>query len=128
MGAPNVVRGGSQTGNIAAQDLVQERLCDALVSDYYYPALMQAAFHLVDEEVMDLPQAWAMISTRPAEILRLPDRGVIDYGRRADLAVVNAETRAVEATICEGRIAHLAGEAAHRFLSADSSEIRLAAE
>jgi alpha-D-ribose 1-methylphosphonate 5-triphosphate diphosphatase len=69
-----------------------------------------------------------MISTRPAEILRLPDRGVIDYGRRADLAVVNAETRVVEATICEGRIAHLAGEAAQRFLSAGNDEIRLAAE
>ncbi|WP_420327816.1 alpha-D-ribose 1-methylphosphonate 5-triphosphate diphosphatase [Mameliella sp.] len=128
MGAPNVVRGGSQSGNIAAQDLVRERLCDALVSDYYYPALVQAAFLLVDEEMLDLPQAWAMISSRPAEILRLPDRGVIDYGRRADLAVVNAVTRVVEATFCEGRITHLAGEAAQRFLSAGNTEARLAAE
>ena len=128
MGAPNVVRGGSQSGNIAAQDLVRERLCDALVSDYYYPALVQAAFLLVDEEMLDLPQAWAMISSRPAEILRLPDRGVIDYGRRADLAVVNAVTRVVEATFCESRITHLAGEAAQRFLSAGNTEARLAAE
>ncbi len=37
MGAPNVVRGGSQSGNIAAEDLVKLGLCDALVSDYYYP-------------------------------------------------------------------------------------------
>ncbi|WP_323769483.1 alpha-D-ribose 1-methylphosphonate 5-triphosphate diphosphatase [Antarctobacter sp.] len=127
MGAPNVVRGGSQSGNIAARDLIEERLCDALVSDYYYPALMQAAFRLVDDGVADLPRAWAMISTHPADILRMPDRGRIDYGRRADLAVVNVRTRAVEATICGGRITHLAGEAAHRFLGAGRN-LRLAAE
>ncbi|MBV7394686.1 alpha-D-ribose 1-methylphosphonate 5-triphosphate diphosphatase [Mameliella sediminis] len=127
MGAPNVVRGGSQSGNISAQKLIEERLCDALVSDYYYPAMMQAAFHLVDQGVLDLPRAWAMISTRPSEILRMPDRGVIDYGRRADLVVVNPATRVVEATLCAGRITHLAGEAAHRFLGA-SGGLRLAAE
>lgn len=127
MGAPNVVRGGSQSGNIAAQALIEAQLCDALVSDYYYPALLQAAFRLVEDGLMDLPRAWAMISSRPAEILRLPDRGVIDYGRRADLVVVNAETHAVEATLCAGRITHLAGEAAHRFLGARRG-VRLAAE
>ncbi len=127
MGAPNVVRGGSQSGNIAAQTLIEERLCDALVSDYYYPALVQAAFYLVDRGVTDLPRAWAMISSRPAEILRLPDRGVIDYGRRADLVVVNADSQAVEATISGGRIAHLAGEAVHRFLGVRGGS-RLAAE
>ncbi len=116
MGAPNVVRGGSQSGNIAAIDLIREGLCDALVSDYYYPALLQAAFHLVDHKVMDLPKAWAMISTKPAEILRLSDRGKIDYGKRADLVVINKETRAVEATISGGRLTYLAGQAAHRFL------------
>lgn len=127
MGAPNVVRGGSQSGNIAAQDLIEERLCDALVSDYYYPALMQSAFRLVDDKIMDLPRAWGMISSKPAEILRLPDRGKIDYGRRADLVVLNARTRAIEATLCGGRITHLAGEAAQRFLNAGNA-IRLAAE
>jgi alpha-D-ribose 1-methylphosphonate 5-triphosphate diphosphatase len=127
MGAPNVVRGGSQSGNIAAMDLVQERLCDALVSDYYYPSLMQAAFRLVDEGICALPQAWAMISENAASVLRLTDRGVIDYGRRADLVVINQHTRAVEATICAGRITHLAGGAAERFLGAGSAA-RLAAE
>ncbi len=127
MGAPNVVRGGSQSGNIAAADLVRAKLCDALVSDYYYPALMQAAFRLADDGLATLPRAWAMISTRPAEILRLPDRGEIDYGKRADLVVVNATTRAVEATICAGRITHLTGEAAARFLGA-RPDLALAAE
>ncbi len=116
MGAPNVVRGGSQSGNVSALHLVRARRCDALVSDYYYPALSQAAFRLVDEGVMPLPRAWDLISKNPAEILRLPDRGRIDYGRRADLTVIHAETRQVEATFSAGRLAYLGGGAAERFL------------
>ncbi|MDF1855546.1 alpha-D-ribose 1-methylphosphonate 5-triphosphate diphosphatase [Pseudooceanicola sp.] len=118
MGAPNVVRGGSQAGNIAALDLIGDGLCTALVSDYYYPALAQAAFRLVDDRVLDLPAAWAMISSTPAEILRLPDRGHLAPGSRADLVVINKATRAIEATIAGGRITHLAGEAAQRFFDA----------
>ena len=127
MGAPNVVRGGSQSGNIAATDLIAAGLCDALVSDYYYPALVQAVWKLVDTGLKTLPEAWAMISTRPAEILRLPDRGVIAQGKRADLTIVNAATRRVEATIAGGRLAYLAGEAGRRFLAAPEA-LQLAAE
>ncbi|MGO4855166.1 alpha-D-ribose 1-methylphosphonate 5-triphosphate diphosphatase [Phaeovulum sp. W22_SRMD_FR3] len=127
MGAPNVVRGGSQSGNIAATDLIAAGLCDALVSDYYYPALVQAAFRLVDLRLKTLAEAWAMISTRPAEILRLADRGHLGYGMRADVTVVNAETRSVEATISGGRLTYLAGEAGRRFLGADAG-LQLAAE
>lgn len=115
MGAPNVVRGGSQSGNIAAEELIRAGLCDALVSDYYYPALHQAAFALADQGLLPLAAAWELVSTRPAEILRLPDRGRLAPGLRADMVVINEETRAIEATICGGRITHLAGEAAHRF-------------
>ena len=115
MGAPNVVRGGSQSGNIAAVELIRAGLCDALVSDYYYPALHQAAFALADSGLLPLPAAWDMISARPAEILRLPDRGRLQPGLRADMVVINQQTRAIEATISGGRITHLAGEAAHRF-------------
>jgi alpha-D-ribose 1-methylphosphonate 5-triphosphate diphosphatase len=118
MGAPNVVRGGSQAGNVAARDLIREGLCDALVSDFHIPALPLAAWALVDQGLASLPRAWAMISTKPAEILRLPDRGRLDPGLRADMVIVNAETREVEATISEGRLAFLAGEAGRRFLAA----------
>lgn len=127
MGAPNVVRGGSQSGNIAAQQLIRYGLCDALVSDYYYPALTQAAFRLMDDGIRTLPEAWAMISSNPADILGLFDRGRIDYGKRADLTVIHQETRRVEATISGGRITYLAGEAAHRFTRM-GSPIPLAAE
>ncbi|AMY69414.1 alpha-D-ribose 1-methylphosphonate 5-triphosphate diphosphatase [Frigidibacter mobilis] len=127
MGAPNVVRGGSQAGNIAATDLIASGLCDALVSDYYYPALAQAVWTLVDRGLASLPKAWAMISARPAEIMRMPDRGVLDFGRRADVTVVNAATRQVEATISGGRLTYLAGEAGRRFM-AGQQPLRMAAE
>lgn len=129
MGAPNVVRGGSQAGNASAMDMIRAGRCDALVSDYYLPALAGAVWRLVDEGVMDLPQAWAMISTRPAEILQLRDRGRLDPGMRADLVVVNQATREVEATIAGGRLAWLAGEAGRRFLArSEVVEARLGVE
>jgi len=117
MGAPNVVRGKSQAGNVSALDLISDGHCDVLVSDYYLPALAMAAFSLVERGVMDLPRAWAMISSKPAEILRLPDRGRLDPGMRADLVVVNAETKMVEATIANGRLSYLSGEAGRRFMA-----------
>lgn len=117
LGAPNVVRGGSQSGNVSALDMIGQGLCDALVSDYYYPALAHAVWRLVDDGVMTLPRAWAMISEKPAAILRLPDRGRLDFGRRADLCVIDARTRTIEMTVAGGRLTYLAGEAARRLAS-----------
>lgn len=114
MGAPNVVRGGSQTGNIAAEDLIADGLVDALMSDYYYPALAQSAFALVARGHCSLPQAWAMISAAPARIMGLSDRGHLGQGARADIAVVNAQTHRVEMTLCAGCVAHLSGDLARR--------------
>ena len=76
-----------------------------------------AAFALVERGVLDLAKAWAMISANPAEILRMPDRGRLEPGMRADLVVVNAETKAVEATIAGGRLSYLSGEAGRRFMA-----------
>jgi alpha-D-ribose 1-methylphosphonate 5-triphosphate diphosphatase len=127
MGAPNVVRGKSQASNISASDLVAEGLCDALVSDYHLPALALAAWALVERGLTNLPKAWAMISTNPAEIMRMPDRGRLDPGMRADLVVLNADTKQIEATLCGGRLAYLAGEAGRRFMSVPQA-LRMAAE
>jgi alpha-D-ribose 1-methylphosphonate 5-triphosphate diphosphatase len=127
MGAPNVVRGGSDSGNVPAIQLIRDRLVSALVSDNAYTSLARAAFELVQEGILTLPRAWALISANPAQIMRLPDRGVIDYGKRADLVVVNKATHTVEATIARGRLSYVSGEAAHRFVDADQP-IRMAAE
>lgn len=127
MGAPNVVRGGSQSGGVPAVQMIRDRLVTALVSDYFYPSLARAAFHLVESNLLSLPRAWALISTNPAHILRLHDRGMIDYGKRADLVVINKATQAVEATIANGCLSHLSGEAARRFMQQDQP-MQMAAE
>ncbi len=114
MGAPNVVRGGSQSGNISAMDLIKERLCAALVSDYHYPTLHKAAFFLVDQKGVDLPYAWRMISTTPAQIMELEDRGTLSAGYRADVVIIHEETRLIEGTIAGGRWSFLAAGLAQR--------------
>ncbi|MGP9788856.1 alpha-D-ribose 1-methylphosphonate 5-triphosphate diphosphatase [Roseinatronobacter sp. NSM] len=118
MGAPNIVRGGSQSGNIAAMDLVEDGLCDALISDYYIPALAQAAWTIADARALSFAHAWEMISTRPAAIMGLGDRGRLCPGQRADLVVMNPNTRRIEATIANGKITYASAEAARRFVTA----------
>ncbi|MGC9368801.1 MAG: alpha-D-ribose 1-methylphosphonate 5-triphosphate diphosphatase [Paracoccaceae bacterium] len=114
LGAPNVVRGGSHSGKVSAADLVAQGCCDALVSDYHYPAPRQAALALADE--IGLVEAWALVSSRPAQVLGLTDRGTLAPGQRADLVILERETGRVGATISGGRIAYLADTAAERFL------------
>lgn len=116
LGAPNVVRGASHAGNIAASELVANGLCDALASDYHYPSPLRAAFRLEELGLCDLASAWAMLSSGPAQMLGLADRGTLEPGKRADLIVVDPTTRRVEATIAAGRVAHLTGTVAERFL------------
>jgi alpha-D-ribose 1-methylphosphonate 5-triphosphate diphosphatase len=117
MGAPNVVRGGSQSGNIAAEALIADGLCDCLVSDYYYPALSQAAWALEASGTLPFARAWEMVSTQPAKIMGLHDRGRLEHGLRADLVVMNPQTHAVEATIAGGRLAYAHGEVARRLVT-----------
>lgn len=128
MGAPNIVRGGSQAGNISALSLIKDSLCDVLVSDYHYPSLKNAAFSLVDQGILDLPRAWALISSNPAEVMGLHNRGEIAFGKRADLVILNAKTRTVEATISNGRLSYMSGEIAPRLFSAERYPQRIAAE
>lgn len=118
MGAPNIVRGGSQSGNIAAMELVEDGLCDALISDYYIPAMAQAAWTIADARALSFAHAWEMISTRPAAIMGLNDRGRLTPGARADLVVMNPNTRRIEATIANGQITYSSAQAAQRFIQA----------
>jgi alpha-D-ribose 1-methylphosphonate 5-triphosphate diphosphatase len=84
-GAPNVVRGGSHSGNIAAADLLREGWVDVFASDYVPPALIEAAFRCVRDGLAELPAAVGMITWRAAELAGLPDRGRLAVGQRADL-------------------------------------------
>ncbi|NRG16946.1 alpha-D-ribose 1-methylphosphonate 5-triphosphate diphosphatase [Rhizobiales bacterium] len=89
MGAPNVVRGGSHSGNVSARELAEAGFLDVLSSDYIPMSLLQAAFQLAEEvEAITLPRAVRMVTKTPAEATGLDDRGAIEEGRRADLVQV----------------------------------------
>ncbi|MDX2218079.1 MAG: alpha-D-ribose 1-methylphosphonate 5-triphosphate diphosphatase [Burkholderiales bacterium] len=88
MGAPNVIRGGSHSGNVAAVELARLGLLDTLSSDYVPASLMGAALQLTRDVGFTLPQAVATISRNPARALALGDRGEIVTGKRADLVQV----------------------------------------
>jgi alpha-D-ribose 1-methylphosphonate 5-triphosphate diphosphatase len=88
-GAPNVVRGGSHSGNVSASALAAVGLLDILSSDYAPVSLLHAAFLLHTVVEMPLPEAVAKVSANPARTLGLADRGEIAPGRRADLVRVS---------------------------------------
>jgi len=90
MGAPNLLRGGSQSGNVSLHTLLEADLCDVLSSDYIPRSPLDAAFAigLDDSLPQDLSRAIAMVTDAPARLAGLTDRGRIAPGLRADLVQV----------------------------------------
>ncbi|MFC6497916.1 alpha-D-ribose 1-methylphosphonate 5-triphosphate diphosphatase [Gemmobacter lanyuensis] len=84
MGAPNLIRGGSHSGNVSAEVLAQAGLLDILSSDYVPAALLGAAFRLADLWG-DLPRGLATVTAAPADAAGLADRGRLAVGLRADV-------------------------------------------
>jgi alpha-D-ribose 1-methylphosphonate 5-triphosphate diphosphatase len=90
MGAPNVVRGGSHSGNIAAVDLAREGLLDIMSSDYIPSSLLMAAMQLPRHvPAIDLAAAVRTVTKTAAEAIGLNDRGEVSVGKRADLIRVH---------------------------------------
>ena len=84
-GAPNVIRGGSHSGNVSALELAREGVLDALSSDYVPGSLLQSAWRLVRDGGFSLPEAVAVVSRNPARAVGLADRGEIAAGLRGDV-------------------------------------------
>lgn len=84
-GAPNLVLGGSQSGNVSAFELIREGVLDVLSSDYVPASLLEAAWLLTRRSGFTLPEAIGMASLRPARACGFNDRGAIQVGLRADL-------------------------------------------
>jgi alpha-D-ribose 1-methylphosphonate 5-triphosphate diphosphatase len=94
MGAPNLVRGGSHSGNIAAEDLARAGALEIMSSDYVPASLLMAAFDMPRRvESVSLPQSVAMVTRNPARATGLDDRGEIARGLRADLIRVASHER-----------------------------------
>ena len=86
MGAPNLVRGSSHSGNVGTAELARAGLLDVMSSDYMPSSLLMAAFRLPQAApAIDLPRAIATVTAAPAAAVGLDDRGTIALGKRADL-------------------------------------------
>ncbi|MEV0186826.1 alpha-D-ribose 1-methylphosphonate 5-triphosphate diphosphatase [Streptomyces sp. NPDC050625] len=89
-GAPNVLRGGSHSGNVSAEALIAAGLVDNLSSDYMPTTLLAAAVRLAERGVVPLHTAVSLITVGAARTAGLEDRGALVPGMRADLTVVTA--------------------------------------
>jgi alpha-D-ribose 1-methylphosphonate 5-triphosphate diphosphatase len=87
-GAPNLVCGGSHSGNVSAATLARERLLDIVSSDYVPASLLHAVFLLHRAHGVELPRAVTTITLTPARRIGLDDRGEIAPGKLADLVRV----------------------------------------
>ncbi|WP_299235142.1 alpha-D-ribose 1-methylphosphonate 5-triphosphate diphosphatase [Natronomonas sp.] len=106
MGAPNLVRGQSQWGNLATADGIDAGVIDALVADYHPPSLLASVFVDTGEP---LPERVARVSAAPADAVGLSDRGRLEAGGRGDLIVVDPEpTPTVTSAVVAGRPAYRA--------------------
>ncbi|MEL7093052.1 MAG: alpha-D-ribose 1-methylphosphonate 5-triphosphate diphosphatase [Pseudomonadota bacterium] len=91
MGAPNLVRGGSHSGNVAAQDLAERDLLDIMSSDYIPAALLMSAVQL-GQMWGDMARGIATVTANPAQHVGLSDRGRLAVGARADLVRFGVES------------------------------------
>jgi len=92
MGGPNVVRGGSHSGNVSARALAEADLLDILSSDYIPFSMLQSAFSLAENvEGISLAKAIQLVTKRPAEAAGFHDRGEIAVGKRADFVHLRIE-------------------------------------
>jgi alpha-D-ribose 1-methylphosphonate 5-triphosphate diphosphatase len=90
MGAPNLLRGGSHSGNVATVELARAGMLDLMSSDYVPSSLLIAALQLPDQaKAFDLPAAIRTVSKTPADVVGLSDRGEIAPGKRADFIRVH---------------------------------------
>ena len=108
-GSPNAARGGSHIGSLGAGDMVEAGLCDALASDYFYPAMLAAVDRLDREKRADRLALWSLISSGPAKAMNLTYRGDIAVGKRADLVLVDwpkGQVPAIQGTWVAGRCAY----------------------
>lgn len=104
MGGPNLVKGGSHSGNVSAAELAQLDLLDIFSSDYVPSSLLLSAFLLRDAVGWSLPKAIKTVTRNPARAIGLPDRGELAPGQRADLVRVRAsnDMPMVMGTWCRG--------------------------
>jgi alpha-D-ribose 1-methylphosphonate 5-triphosphate diphosphatase len=104
MGAPNLIRGGSHSGNIAASTLAEADLLDIVSSDYVPSALLSAAL-LLGDLWGDVARGIRTVTAAPAAAAGLTDRGQLQIGARGDVVRVTrvGGAAALRGTWVQGR-------------------------
>lgn len=89
VGAPNVLLGGSHSGNLSATEAIDHNCVSILCSDYYPAALLHAIFDLSEKHGNDLHQMFMMVTLNPAKAVQIDDElGSIRAGKRADILII----------------------------------------
>lgn len=92
-GAPNVLLGGSHSGNLGAAEAIQKQAIDILCSDYYPAALLHSVFELVNKYEMDLVEMMKLVTINPARAVNMDhELGSIQEGKKADLLIIEKIT------------------------------------
>lgn len=89
VGAPNILRGGSHSGNMSAAEAIQAGCADILCSDYYPPAILHGVFMMHQKYGVPLPEMVNKASLHPAMAVGLgKEYGSIEPGKKADLLII----------------------------------------
>ncbi len=92
LGAPNILLGGSHSGNLSAEQAIKAGCGDILCSDYYPQALLQSVFYLYKNKVLELHDCANLVSYNPAKALKIDDyTGSIEVGKDADFLIINVD-------------------------------------
>ncbi|WP_373524716.1 phosphonate metabolism protein PhnM [Nostoc sp.] len=105
MGAPNLVLGGSHSGNISAMELVLQNLVDVISSDYVPQSLLQSIFIIAHKTGKPIYEAMQLFTSNPAKAIHLfSDRGSLEVAKRADFITVHNDgvVPRLTSTICQG--------------------------
>lgn len=105
MGAPNLVLGGSHSGNISALDLVEHQWVDILSSDYAPRSLLESVFIITKETNQPLYEVLKLITLNPAKLINIAEeRGCLKVGQKADFITVHYDkvVPQITAVFCQG--------------------------
>lgn len=107
-GAPNILLGGSHSGNLSAAEAIRENCIDILCSDYYPPALLHAVFEMARKYQMSLVEMFKLVTTNPAKAVKMDEEiGSVRVGKKADLLVIQTlkdDFPVISAVFVDGRL------------------------